>query len=243
MESLRSYVLGGDGDKETKAITTIEGHYKFEITHSVLSDNESIGTEPKYMELLLRTSNREKIIERFTSDERTLESYSNEIRDGMNIHVIDRDPNHYIADLQDTSSIDKVEYITDDQYDQKEGTAKKWFQQQQQEAMVKKLDQQLDEQQRDEQLIKSFTIGQRCKVFSTTTTDNVDDDDYRLGTIEYIGKTEFAPGYWIGVKLDLPLGKNNGTVKGKLYFTCPQNYGSFVKPKNILVGDFPEEEI
>lgn len=38
------------------------------------------------------------------------------------------------------------------------------------------------------------------------------------GTVAYIGTTLFAPGKWIGVILDEPKGKNNGTVQGKSYF-------------------------
>lgn len=38
------------------------------------------------------------------------------------------------------------------------------------------------------------------------------------GVIAFIGKTSFAAGKWIGVILDEPKGKNDGSVQGVEYF-------------------------
>lgn len=46
-----------------------------------------------------------------------------------------------------------------------------------------------------------------------------------LGQVAYVGLTEFAAGKWIGVILDEPKGKNNGTVQGKQYFNCEDKHG------------------
>lgn len=46
-----------------------------------------------------------------------------------------------------------------------------------------------------------------------------------------------AVGKWIGVVLDEPKGKNNGSIKGSVYFTCPENYGMFVRPTQLLQLD------
>jgi hypothetical protein len=32
-------------------------------------------------------------------------------------------------------------------------------------------------------------------------------------------------------------------VNGERYFTCRQNYGVFVRPNKVNIGDFPVEEI
>jgi len=39
----------------------------------------------------------------------------------------------------------------------------------------------------------------------------------------------------VGIQLDQAKGKNDGSVKGKAYFSCPPNHGVFVQP-TALVG-------
>eukprot|EP00117_Sycon_ciliatum_P003059 scpid17986/ scgid8014/ Dynactin subunit 1; 150 kDa dynein-associated polypeptide; DAP-150; p150-glued len=57
------------------------------------------------------------------------------------------------------------------------------------------------------------------------------------GTVAYVGSTFFADGKWIGVILDEAKGKNDGTVKGKRYFTCKENFGIFVRQTQVAVVD------
>lgn len=60
----------------------------------------------------------------------------------------------------------------------------------------------------------------------------------KVGTVRYVGTTQFSPGQWVGIELDLPEGKNDGSVQGVQYFICesqPSNgfHGLFVRP-NML---------
>ncbi|KFM67674.1 Dynactin subunit 1, partial [Stegodyphus mimosarum] len=57
------------------------------------------------------------------------------------------------------------------------------------------------------------------------------------GKVAFVGNTNFSSGKWFGVILDEPKGKNNGCVQGKAYFTCPDNYGIFVRQTQLLVLD------
>ncbi|XP_055637858.1 dynactin subunit 1 isoform X2 [Toxorhynchites rutilus septentrionalis] len=74
---------------------------------------------------------------------------------------------------------------------------------------------------------KLLKVGQRIEVSGK---------DVR-GSIAYIGMTSFAVGKWIGVILDEPKGKNNGSIKGQTYFTCEENYGMFVRPTQLIYLD------
>ena len=57
------------------------------------------------------------------------------------------------------------------------------------------------------------------------------------GIVRFVGATSFAAGKWIGVELDGPTGKNNGSVQGKSYFSCRDGYGVFVRPAGAKLVD------
>jgi len=65
-------------------------------------------------------------------------------------------------------------------------------------------------------------------------------DDGREGVVRYYGETEFSTGVWVGVELTTNSGKNDGSVKGKRYFSCQMGKGMFLKPGAVTVtGEAP----
>ncbi|XP_048367602.1 CAP-Gly domain-containing linker protein 4 isoform X1 [Sphaerodactylus townsendi] len=55
----------------------------------------------------------------------------------------------------------------------------------------------------------------------------------RTGIVKFYGTTKFAPGFWCGIELDKPHGKNDGSVAGVQYFSCLPRYGVFAPPSRV----------
>ena len=63
--------------------------------------------------------------------------------------------------------------------------------------------------------------------------DQVLVDGVKSGVIGFIGQTQFARGVWVGVVLDIPEGKNDGSVGGVQYFDCAPNHGLFTRLQKL----------
>jgi tubulin-specific chaperone B len=95
---------------------------------------------------------------------------------------------------------------------------------------------------------EGIAAGERCAVAplvpgSQDAVDTSGDVESRMrGTVRFVGETEFSDGFWVGIQLDEPLGKNDGAVQGKRYFECESGHGMFVRGNRVTVGDFPERD-
>jgi len=82
-------------------------------------------------------------------------------------------------------------------------------------------------------LVDNLAKGDRVQVHVESSKQNRTPGIEGEGVVAFIGVTEFSPGQWIGVVLDDPLGKNDGSVKGIKYFECPMPHGVFVRATNV----------
>jgi tubulin-specific chaperone B len=78
-----------------------------------------------------------------------------------------------------------------------------------------------------------IAVGSRCEV----------QPGGKRGIVAYVGNTQ-APGlprgWWVGVRFDEPVGKNDGSFGGIRFFDCPSGYGGLIRPAKVTTGDFPE---
>lgn len=83
-----------------------------------------------------------------------------------------------------------------------------------------------------------MVVGARCEVKSGDGTID------RRGTIRFVGEASMGKGgMWVGVEMDEPTGKGDGSVEGVRYFSCAPKHAVFVRAEKVTVGDFPEEDL
>eukprot|EP00931_Biecheleriopsis_adriatica_P054841 TRINITY_DN32310_c0_g1_i1.p1 TRINITY_DN32310_c0_g1~~TRINITY_DN32310_c0_g1_i1.p1 ORF type:complete len:1005 (-),score=233.26 TRINITY_DN32310_c0_g1_i1:183-3197(-) len=62
----------------------------------------------------------------------------------------------------------------------------------------------------------------------------IGNSDQFIGQVKFIGLTQFSDGEWVGIQCQRPVGKNDGSVKGVRYFTCPEKHGVFAKASKLV---------
>ncbi|KAF9646315.1 hypothetical protein BDM02DRAFT_3171848 [Thelephora ganbajun] len=154
-------------------------------------------------------------------------------RDWQFLKIIDTNPSVTLTgQLSDVSQVEKFE-LSEEAYAQRNDTVLAYKQRQKLGRFAEKPD---EESQKTEEDV-NIQVGSRCQIEST------EPGFHKRGTVRFVGNTKFAPGTWVGVEYDEPIGKNDGLVQGERYFECRHGYGVFVRPNKVETGDFPVEEI
>lgn len=84
-------------------------------------------------------------------------------------------------------------------------------------------------------------LGDRCEVLYSGAVGSLRASIKRYGEVAYVGAIAGLPdGDWVGVRLDKPLGKGDGTIHGKRYFECRPLHAAIVRPERLNTqGEFP----
>ncbi|XP_071930919.1 tubulin-folding cofactor B-like isoform X2 [Coffea arabica] len=121
---------------------------------------------------------------------------------GYRLHVIDLDPSSVTSGgwLEDTSLVEKYT-ISDEAYGKRDGTFRKF-----KEKLAQQNPSLLEPKIADnymEDLCTNIKVGDRCEV----------EPGEKRGVVKFVGRAEsLAPGFWVGVQFDEPLGKHDGKV-------------------------------
>jgi tubulin-folding cofactor B len=194
--------------------------------------SKKYGTLPEYMKCKLIKSNGEERPLSLNDDEKSLKELG--IEDYDTIHINDLNPNSVLVqnNFDDVSTVKKYE-LSEEDYNKREDTVRKFKKKLLSDPnYLSMLDQSKGPTYEDEAAL--IDEGSRCLL----------GDGVRRGEVMYVGLVkEMGYGFWVGVKLDEPLGDNNGTLKGKKYFECDPNYGVFVRPIYVKVGNFPPVDV
>ncbi|KAJ8280770.1 hypothetical protein GJAV_G00058780 [Gymnothorax javanicus] len=194
-----------------------------------------VGSPAAAMELQL-FSTADKFLQNMEDNEALLGSYP--VDDDCRIHVIDRS-GAQVGEFSDLSKVEKYE-MPEDAYEKRTDSVRSFLKkkkagQYDEEKMAQREVGKAEREAEEKAAAEAIAVGSRCQV-------QVTGQPTKIGTVMFVGETDFKPGFWVGVKYDEPLGKNDGSVNGKRYFECLPKYGAFVKPQTVTVGDFPEED-
>ncbi|KAM3874861.1 tubulin-folding cofactor B [Diretmus argenteus] len=223
----------------TSSLTSFEVERRFNRGISIAEFKAKlemlVGISPSHMDLEL-FSVSDKFLQKLDENEALLGSYP--VDADCRIHVIDRSGSQQ-GEFTDLSKVEKFE-ISDDAYEKRSESVRSFMKKQRvgrfnEEEMAQKEADLAAKEAEEKAACDAIAVGNRCQV-------QVVGQPTKLGTVMYVGTADFKPGYWVGVKYDEPLGKHDGSVKGKRYFECENKYGAFVKPLTVVVGDFAEED-
>jgi tubulin-folding cofactor B len=249
VEELRRYVTAQDSVKRfgptTLSLTISHSNLqqkwieiRFDLSETIGGVKQRLykhGGTPPEMQRLQLYDNRGVYIRDLIDDSATLVQYR--VQTDYEIKIVDLDP-HSLAKtgwLENTALVEKY-VMPDEVYDARQGTVRKYKQQLAANASEEQDSSKIGAETaiEQEELDENFVVGRRCEIFPGG----------RRGEIKYVGKAEsLGEGFWVGVALDEPTGKNDGTVKGKRFFACAPKHGVIVRPSNVKVGDFPPRSL
>lgn len=166
------------------------------------------------------------------------------------IKIIDTRPPAARQNFTDVSSVEKYQ-MPEEQYEQLTDSVLAWKKKQKLgrfDPSAKSSDELANERySKDSNVIKqrNIKVNNRCRIGQ---------DDGRRGIVRFVGLIEGLGGereagcIWIGVELDEPVGRNDGSVKVEIdhqksevkqVFQCKDKFGIFARPEKVEVGEWP----
>ncbi|KAI9158430.1 Cell polarity protein alp11 [Paramyrothecium foliicola] len=194
------------------------------------------GIPPSFQKLSLKVSGSGDV-PIVAADEDSMQLANFPLAPYAELHVMDTRPPGARPNYTDTSGVEKY-VMPEDEYEKKSDSVLAWKKAQKlgrfdpnapnhEQAKVAALDEEIRQ--------RGIEMGKRCRVGG---------EDTRRGTIMYLGDVKEIPGgigSWVGIQLDEPVGKNDGSISGVRYWgqASELKHGVFVRPERVEVGDYP----
>ncbi|KAL0059363.1 hypothetical protein AAF712_013874 [Marasmius tenuissimus] len=225
--TLNLFVVSPDTRSERRLdphLTIEQLKSKLEFVTGIPASNQSIT--------LINSEKDNHVVAQLNDDSKMLGFYGP--RDYQVLKVEDLNPSaSFTGQLTDVSQVEKFE-MSDEAYAQRQDSVLAYKQRHQVGRFAPK-----DETTPQKVPETNIPVGSRCEIESTEPGLS------KRGTVRFVGSTKFGTGdgIWVGIEYDEPFGKNDGSVQGERYFTCRPNYGVFVRPDKVKVGDYPVLEL
>ncbi|KAI1480360.1 CAP Gly-rich domain-containing protein [Daldinia eschscholtzii] len=194
------------------------------------------GIPPSSQRISLKTASKESIpVEAADEDAVLLSNFP--LSAYAELHIIDTRPASAKLNFNDTSGVEKY-IMPPEEYEKKSDSVLAW-------KKAEKLGRfNPDAPSLEKAKIDAFEFEIRSRGIEVGKRCRVGGDDTRRGEIKYVGEVKEIPGSigaWVGVQLDEPVGKNDGSIGGTRYWgpESTVKHGVFVRPERVEVGEWP----
>ncbi|KAK0706837.1 CAP Gly-rich domain-containing protein [Lasiosphaeria miniovina] len=206
------------------------------IAHLKTKMEPITGIPPSCQRVFLKTSSSERIpVE--ANDEEAVYLQSFPLIPYAELHIVDTRPASAKPNFSSAVGVEKY-VMPEEEYEKKSDSVLSWKKEQKlgrfdpnapshEQAKIEAISQEIK--------ARGIAVGKRCRVGA---------NDTRRGEIKYVGEVKEIPGSlgsWVGVDLDEPVGKNDGSIGGTRYWgeASELKRGVFVRPERVEVGDWP----
>ncbi|KAI1471588.1 CAP Gly-rich domain-containing protein [Daldinia caldariorum] len=194
------------------------------------------GIPPSSQRISLKTASKDSIpVEAADEDAVLLSSFP--LSAYAELHIVDTRPASAKLNFNDTSGVEKY-IMPPEEYEKKSDSVLAW-------KKAEKLGRfNPDAPSLEKAKIDAFDFEVRSRGIEVGKRCRVGGDDTRRGEVKYVGEVKEIPGSigaWVGVQLDEPVGKNDGSIGGTRYWGTESTlkHGVFVRPERVEVGEWP----
>ncbi|CAN8103800.1 unnamed protein product [Discula destructiva] len=193
------------------------------------------GIPPSCQIISLKTATQSIAVEAHDEDSSCLASFP--LAAYAELHVLDSRPPGARPNYSDATGVEKY-VMPEDEYANKTDSVLAWKKAQK----LGRFDP--NAPSREDAKIAAFAEQVRSRDIEVGKRCRIGGQDNRRGVVMYVGDVKDIPngsGAWVGVHLDEPVGKNDGSINSTRYWGEPSDmkHGVLVRPERVDIGEYP----